>query len=174
MSYPLNVEVKESEVYLRKMIRKSIPMISVRLNMLLQIKLHKGPISQSKLSGIIGAGSRSIHTWRKIYLKGGIEALKSHGKKGSVSKIFGEEERKFLKETLSDPKNGIPGYAELRRIMNARFGKEFDYITLSEYCKRNFGTKIKVARKSRVKKDEKAVEDLKKTLLAISRRSPKT
>ncbi len=37
------------------------------------------------------------------------------------------------------------------------------YITLVKYTKRHFGTKIKVARKSHVKKDEEAVATFKKT-----------
>jgi hypothetical protein len=37
------------------------------------------------------------------------------------------------------------------------------YKTLYSYVRLNFDTKIKVARKSHVKKDEQAVEDFKKT-----------
>ena len=171
MSYPLKLEVKESAEYLRTLIRKSIPMISVRINMLIMIKKHDGSISRQKLSEMLGVSPGSIHNWRQTYIKGGLEALANHGRKGSVSKIFGEQERKFLEETLNDPKNGIQGYTELMKKMNKRFNKEFDYVTLREYCKRNFGTKIKVARKSHVKKDEKQVKDFKKTSLIGSNRS---
>ena len=52
--------------------------------------------------------------------------------KGSVSKIFGAEERKFLEQTLSDSRNGIQGYRELQRLMFERFGREFAYVTLVE------------------------------------------
>jgi hypothetical protein len=39
------------------------------------------------------------------------------------------------------------------------------YITLVKYAERHFGSKIKVARKSHVKKDEEAVVAFKKTSL---------
>ena len=43
------------------------------------------------------------------------------------------------------------------------FDKAIKYNTLLKYCGRNFGSKSKVARKSHVKKNLQAVEDLKKT-----------
>jgi transposase len=122
------------------------------------------------LSLKLGVSAGSIQKWKKTYLDGGLDALLEHGRKGSVSKIFCEEERKFLSETLSNPRNGIQGYRELRKIMSAHFGREFSYPTLVGYCKRNFGSRIKVARKSHVKKDENAVSDLKKTLMISSSR----
>ena len=173
MSLALKIEVKESIPELRSLMRNSIPLISTRINMLIQLKKHDGCISRRKLAVKIGVCAASIQTWRSIYLQGGLDALISHEMKGSVSKIFGAEERNFLEQTLSDPKNGIQGYRELQKLMSERFGKKFAYVTLVEYCKRNFGAKIKVARKSHIKKDENAVSDFKKTLLIRSIRSKK-
>jgi hypothetical protein len=42
---------------------------------------------------------------------------------------------------------------------------EVEYSTLVKYAFRHFGTKIKVARKSHVKKDEDSVATFKKTLV---------
>jgi transposase len=117
---------------------------------------------------MLGVGASSIQRWKKSYLEGGIEAVLKHERKGSVSKIFGAEEHKFLEEILSNPENGIQGYTELQKIMSHHFDRPFAYVTLVEYCKRNFETKIKVARKSHAKKDENAVSDFKKKTLSIS------
>ena len=50
MALALKLEVKESIPYLRTLMRKSISMISVRINMLVQLKKGKGHISRRKLS----------------------------------------------------------------------------------------------------------------------------
>jgi len=174
MALALKLEVKESIPYLRTLMRKSISMISVRINMLVQLKKGKGHISRRKLSVKLGVGSSSIQRWKKSYLEGGLEALLQHGRKGSVSKIFGSEEHKFLEELLSNPENGVQGYRELQKIISDHFGREFVYVTLVEYCKRNFETKIKVARKNHVKKNEEVMSEFKKkTLTASSKKSPK-
>jgi transposase len=174
MSKALKIEIKETLSELRAVMRKSIPMISLRVKMLVCLKKHDGSLSRRKLASKIGVDDKSIQSWRKTYIEGGLSALLRHEKKGSVSKIFGEEEQKFLDEILSNPKNGVQGYTELQRRMSKHFDKEFKYITLVKHCERHFGTKIKVARPSHVKKDENAVSDLKKkTLLVNSKRSQK-
>ncbi len=64
---------------------------------------------------------------------------------------------------LKDPKNGIRGYTELLEWVRKELFKDMKYITLVKYTQRHFGSKIKVARKSHVKKDEEAVAAFKKT-----------
>ena len=62
---------------------------------------------------------------------------------------------------LNDPKNGIRGYSELLEWVKEELGKDMKYITLVKYTEFHFGSKIKVARKSHVKKDEEAVASFK-------------
>ena len=64
---------------------------------------------------------------------------------------------------LNDPKNGIRGYTELLEWVKEELGKDMKYITLVKYTERHFGSKIKVTRKSHVKKDEEAVDTFKKS-----------
>jgi len=71
-------------------------------------------------------------------------------------------------ESLSDR---IRGYVELQDWISKEFNKTIKYNTLLKYCGRNFGPKSKVARKSHVKKDLQAVEDLKKTSVKSARNS---
>jgi hypothetical protein len=110
MANALKVEIKETLSELRKLMRKSIPMISLRIKMLVQLKNHNGILSRRKLAAKVGVSDKSIQTWRKIYVEEGLSALLQHEKKGPVSKIFGDDEQKFLKEILSNPKNGVQGY----------------------------------------------------------------
>ena len=65
----------------------------------------------------------------------------------------------------------IQGYRELQKIVSEHFDKSVDYNTLRMYCKRNFKTKIKVARKSHIKKNEKLVADFKKKLQQPARKN---
>jgi transposase len=210
MAKVLKVEIKETMSELRSQIRKStsyfvrstsIPMIALRIKMLVQLKKHNGSllrtsykvqVSRRKLAAKVGVDEKSIQSWRKIYIEGGLSSLILHDKKGRESKIprtsytvqvFGDKERKFIEEILSNPKNGVQGYKELQLIMNKHFKKEFKYITIVKFCERHFGTKIlvlrtkytvKVARQSHIKKDENAVSDFKKkTLIINSKRSQK-
>jgi transposase len=170
MSKAIKIEIKESFSELRTLMRQSISMISVRINMLVKLKKHDGCLSRRKLSVMLGVSDKSIQTWRKVYLDGGLPALLKHEKKGRDIKVFNDEERKFIEDTLSNPENGVQGYKELQRLMFKQFGKDFAYTTLVGYCKNQFGSKIKVARPSHVKKDEKAMSDFKKTLVNNSKR----
>jgi transposase len=158
----LKIEIKETLPELRSQMRKSIPMIALRIKMLVQLKKHDCCLSRRKLAAKVGVDDKSIQSWRKIYIDGGLSALLQHNKKGPVSKIFGTEEREFLEKILSNPNNGVQGYKELQLLMNNHFRKEFKYITIVKYCERHFKTKIKVARKSHAKKDENAVSEFKK------------
>jgi hypothetical protein len=71
---------------------------------------------------------------------------------------------------LNNPKNGIRGYTELLEWVNSELSKDMKYITLLKYAERHFGSKIKVARKSHVKKDDLRVESFKKTLVKSAKK----
>ena len=70
---------------------------------------------------------------------------------------------KQIEKLLNNPKNGIRGYVELLEWVRKELSKDMKYITLLKYTQRHFGSKIKVARKSHVKKDDFLVETFKKT-----------
>ena len=59
----------------------------------------------------------------------------------------------------------MAGYVELQQWIEKEFKKEVKYNTILKYAMKNFGSKVKVARKSHVKKDNEAVAAFKKTLL---------
>lgn len=50
------------------------------------------------------------------------------------------------------------------------FKKQIKYNTLLKYSIKNFGSKVKVARKSHIKKDEDAVDAFKKTSVKSAER----
>lgn len=165
MSLPLQITVKETIQELRILQRKNGELIGKRLLMLIEIKRNeKTGISKRDLSKITGINHNSIVKWRKQYNEQGISPLLKHGRVGGFKKsVLTKEEHQIIEEKLKDPKNGIRGYTELLEWVNTELSKEIKYITLLKYAQRHFGSKIKVARKSHVKKEDSLVEAFKKT-----------
>ena len=172
MALPFQITVKQTIPELRKLQRTHGELIGKRLLMLIEIKKHeKTGISKRELSPITGINHNSIVKWRKIYTLSGIDPLLKHGRVGGFKKsVVSPQEHKKIAMKLNDPKNGIRGYTELLEWVNKELGKDMKYITLVKYTERHFGSKIKVARKSHVKKDEEAIADFKKTSLKNARR----
>lgn len=167
MAHPLKIVIKESQVELRKLQRRYGELIGKRILMLIEIKKHeKEGISKRELSQLTGINHNSIVKWRNIYLESGIEPLLTHGRVGGFKpSVFSQDEHKKIKVLLHDEKNGIRGYTELLSWVGTELSKEVKYITLVKYTERHFGSKIKVARKSHVKKDKTMVDTFKKTLV---------
>jgi len=166
MSLPLHITVTESFKELKIKLKQSSLMMRPRINMLIIMKKSgESGISKRELMDSVGACSQSIHNWRTAYRRGGMEALLSNGRKGKCGKpsIFTKEEHQKMKALLHDPKNGLAGYTELQKWVSDEFQKEVKYNTVLKYATRNFGSKVKAARRSHVKKDEEAVRTFKKT-----------
>jgi len=165
MALPKIIQVKESETELNALVKKASNLIRPRIRMLIEMKRHqKMGISKRDLAEIVGVNHNSIQTWRTMYEQGGITDLCSHKKIGFRPSVFTKEEHTVIEDKLKDPKNGLRGYTELLNWIEDELGKDVKYNTLLKYCIRNFGSRVKVARKSHIQKDEQAVEAFKKTL----------
>ena len=172
MAKPFQITITETIKDLRNLQRKSGELVGKRLLMLIEIKKHeKTGISKRELSKITGINHNSIVKWRNQYNKDGITPLLTHGRVGGFKKsIISKEEHEQIAQKLNDPKNGIRGYTELLDWVKKELGRDIKYITLVKYSQRNFGSKIKVARKSHVKKDDLQVETFKKTSVKSARK----
>jgi transposase len=165
MSVPKQIKVLESLSTLRKLQKNSILMIGNRIKAIIEFKKHEQTgISKRAVADAIGVNHNSVQTWRKMYEAGGIDAILIYEKQpGRPSGITASEHQK-IESKLKDPKNGLRGYVELLNWMEEEFKKTFKYNTVLKYSYRHFQSKVKVARKSHVKKDEQAVATFKKTL----------
>lgn len=167
MSFALYIPVKEQLQDLRIALKHSSVMMQPRIKMLIEIKKagEKG-ISKRELMDSIGVCSQSIHNWRTAYKQGGLDALLKNGRKGTAGKpsVFTEQEHRRIEQKLNNPKNGLAGYIELQQWIAQEFNKDVKYNTVLKYAMKHFGSKVKVARKSHVKKDEGTVQLFKKTL----------
>jgi len=174
MSKAKQLYVKESVAALKKLLANRSVTINNRLRMLILIKNNEGKnYTKTELGELLGVSSSSVQIWRKLYEKGGITLLLEDKRVGFKPSVISQEEHQQIESKLNNPTNGLRGYVELQDWIRREFAKEIKYNTLLKYCGRHFGSKSKVARKSHIKKDLQAVEDLKKTSVKSVERSMK-
>ena len=173
MSLPKSISIKESLSELKELQRKSGHLISKRLQILIEFKKNaEMGLSKRAVSDKTGINHNSITKWRNIYLKSGIHPFLSHGRIGFKKSVIDSSSHKAIEKKLKDPRNGLRGYKELQQWVSDTLNLEVEYSTLVKYAIRHFGTKIKVARKSHVKKDENSVNAFKKTLVVSAQKLP--
>lgn len=173
MSAPLQFTIKESTQEIKNLMKKSSPLIIKRLQVLLAIKNHEAKgISKRKLSTLTGANHNSIAEWRSLYIEKGIVGLTSHNyTAGNIPRIFTKEQIIKIGNKLSEETNNLCGYVELQNWIRDELKIEVNYQSLNTFVKKNFKTKIKVARKSHINKDKEAVLNFKKTLTRSAEKS---
>jgi transposase len=172
MSASKNFKIKESAREIKKLMKSNNTMIAKRLHALLIFKRNEeSGISKRLLADEIGVNHNSVQTWRTLYIKGGIKMLMSHSNIGYKPSKITYEQEEFLKEKLNNPHNGIVGFIELLDWFDNTFGTNINYKTFHGFVVRKFKAKIKVARKTHIKKDEQAVEALKKTSVKSVKKS---
>lgn len=150
-------------------------MIANRIRVLMEFKKNERTgISKRAVADAVGVNHNSVQTWRTLYEKGGIEAILSHERKEGRPSVLTADEHTLIEQKLHDPKNGLRGYTELLTWVEEEFKKSIKYNTLLKYSIRHFSSKVKVARKSHVKKDEEAVLTFKKTSVKPAKKSAST
>ncbi len=163
MSAPDKFIIKESIATLKKLQKTAIPMVATRIRALIVFKQYEETgISKRRVADLVGANHNSVQTWRTLYKQGGIDAVLHYEKHTGRPSDITPSEHEQIEEKLKDPKNGLRGYVELLEWMEQTFNRTFKYNTVLKYSYRHFQSKIKVARKSHVKKDEEAVSTFKK------------
>ncbi len=171
MSLPKKIFIKENFSELKKLLKNSSRLIRPRIRMLIEIYKHQETgISKRELAKIVGVNHNSIQTWRTMYIEGGLDLLCSHSMKGFKPTILNHDQHKIIEEKLNNPENGLQGYKELLVWIENEFDLKMKYITLYTYCRSKFGSKIKVARKSHINKDQAEETLFKKTLLISAKK----
>jgi transposase len=160
MLQPKQVIVKESVAELRQY-QKRYPSKFKALQMLITIK-QQGSLSKDRLGLLLGSSHSSVLNWRRIYMKGGIEALVIENRGGfKKGKIAGAAEKKLI-QRLNNPKEGFRSFIEIQQWLSAEFNIEMQYHAVNKYVKRKFGARLKVSRKSHVLKSPAAEAVFKK------------
>lgn len=90
-------------------------------------------------------------------------ALLKDGRVGFKPSVISKESHQKIQVKLHNPVGAFTSYKDLQIWVDTELEKGINYNTLRHYVKRHFGAKLKVARKSHVKKDKEAGEAFKKT-----------
>lgn len=160
MPAAISITIAESVAELKSQLSKVSDHLRPRIKMLLCIV--QGTDKVAALAAKTGTSTNSILLYKKRYRDGGLKGLLQEGRGGDKRSGLTEEQKQKIEAKLSDPKNGLRSYIEAQAWLKAELGIEKEYHAVNKYLKRNFGTKLKVGRKSHVKKDEAAVAVFKK------------
>jgi transposase len=160
MSHSLLIAVSESVLELQTRHSKSGAALRPRIKML--ICLAKGIAATDQLATKTGVSGNTIRLWKHKYAKGGIEELLREGRGGDRRSGLSAEQKEAIAQKVSSPADALRSYKEAQTWLSDKLGIEKNYHALNKYLKRNFNTKLKVGRKSHVKKDEAAMAVFKK------------
>jgi len=152
--------VTESSEQLIKLINTSPPSIKPRLKMLFAIV--NGITATNDLAHKTKSNRDSIRKWKNIYRNEGLAGLLEDSRGGNRKGALNDQQKAELHKKLSNPQCGFTSYKQATEWINVTFGVEMNYHAVNMYLKRNFGTKLKVGRKTHVNKDENATALFKK------------
>ena len=154
------IEVKESREAIQAQLRKASAAIRPRLKMLLLI--NKGLVKTSYLAAKTGVSDNCIGNWKKRYAHQGLKGLMTEKRGGNRPSALSQEQRQLLEQKLRNPKGGFTSYREAVAWINEHFGLNMKYHAVNKYLKYQFGTKLKVGRKTHVHKEPLAGAAFKK------------
>lgn len=170
MANALRIIVKETLSELKKMLKSSPVHQSPKLKMLIVIRQSENALNKNELANQVGVNHNSIQKWRKKYLSAGIKGLLSDGRIGFKPSVISKEAHEQIRLKLNNPEGAFTSFKDLQHWVDVNFKKGINYNSLRHYVKRHFGAKLKVARKSHVKKDKEAVQTFKKTSAKSARK----
>ena len=160
MAKSVVITVKENISDLKVLYGKAPIHLRPRYKMLLLIA--GGQTGSQELAAKTGVSRNTIAAWKHSYNEGGIEQLTSDQRGGDFKSNISVDAKKKIEKKLSDPKKAFTSFTEAQTWLKEELGIDKNYHAVNKYLKRNFGAKLKVGRKSHVKKDEAAVAVFKK------------
>lgn len=160
MAKSVVINVKENICDLKVLHSKAPIHLRPRYKMLLLIA--GGQTSSQELASKTGVSRNTIATWKRSYNDGGIEQLMSDQRGGDFRSDISADDKKKIEKKISDPKKAFTSFGQAQAWLKEELGIDKNYHAVNKYLKRNFGAKLKVGRKSHVKKDEAAVAVFKK------------
>lgn len=162
MAKLLKVEIKEDADYLKTLLSKCNYYQKARVKMLLLIT--QGITATNDLAFKTKSNRDTIRNWKNKYNQTGLAGLLEDHRGGRKFGSISEEDKAIIKAKLSNPKEAFNSYKEAINWINGTFGLSLSYSGTNAYLKRNFQTKLKVGRKSHIKKDEAAAAVFKKPI----------
>jgi len=123
-----------------------------------QDKVH----SKRGLASALGVSDRSILSWKKRYSTGGINQLLQDERGGNKPPIITKKVHRAIEQRLSNPSAAFRSYKELQQWVSEHYIKNINYHTVRKHVRERLGAKLKVPRKSHIRKDANAGKAFKK------------
>ncbi len=161
MSRPVEISVIQSVEELKKLLAKSPLHQRPKIKMLLAIL--SGTHKNGELAAKTGAVLRSITRWKQAYTSAGLQGLLIDRRGGDHRSSIDAQGKEQLRAKLHDPKDAFTSFGQAQAWIQEHLQVEMNYHAVNKYLKRNFDAKLKVGRKSHVKKDEAAGAVFKKS-----------
>jgi transposase len=168
MARPTTIQVKQTAVELKQILKKQPLHLQKRIQMLLLIKEGKHS-SKYDLAIALSVNPNSIQTWRSKYTQGGIKSLLVYNRTSHKKRVITPELHKAIEKKLTHATEAFRSFEELRSWIDEKYIPFINYHTVNKYVKKHFGAKLKVSRKSHVARSEQAVSAFKKTPVPSSR-----
>lgn len=144
-------EIRETEKELKDLLNKEKDYrIKQRLQTLYLLRTSQAK-TRLEVSRMLGVNRDTVGRWLCSYDKGGVSSLLDihhpSGRQSSLPQEYKEE----LKDRLSTPQ-GVSSYKELWMELTERYGIKITYQALHHYVRYKLKAKLKVPRKSHIKK----------------------
>jgi len=163
MGRVFKITIKESFSELKSVLKKEKNLKKkLRIQSLILTKQAKF-LRRVDLAIFLGINITTLNKWSNNYRTSGLNGLleiKSGGKRREVVPVSIHKE---IETKLNDSAAPLQGYTDAVLWIEQEFGYQLKYHTVRAFMIRNFGTKLKVPRKSHYKKDEVAFASFKKT-----------
>ena len=163
MALKTEIFVKEDVDFLKKRLSLSSNLkIEKRIKCLLLLKTEKHVYRQDLAKDLM-ITPRTLERWINKYNQGGLDKLLSFERTKKVSSQITPKIHQALEKRLFDSQNCFLSYKDALDWLNVTYDLQMKYGWFREYLKKHFQTKLKVPRKSHVKKNEQEVISFKKT-----------
>ena len=106
-----------------------------------------------EVAALLGVDRMSVGHWLATYETGGLEKLLERGYAPGRLPILTEQQQDVLRSELQKPE-GFQSYVEIQKYIAETFGIKMNYKTVYARVHDKWGAKLKVPRKSHVKKTQ--------------------
>lgn len=157
-------KILESLQELQKLHKKQTSVKTIKRSLwLLEFASTSEKLKRIDTAKKAGITIKTQERWIKEYTTEGIEKFLSPKTIPRTSKIITKEIHEGLSKRLNSPSTPFLGYWDACNWVEQTYGVKINYQTLRCYLKKHFQSKLKVPRKSHVKKDDQAIEAFLKT-----------
>jgi transposase len=163
MPKKINIEIAETLEFLRnEHLKAKGELKKDRLKVLIYIKEEKYYF-QSDIAKKLGRSEKTVRQWIQEYAQSGLSSLLKVCSGGNNTRKISEKALELISNKILDEGTIITSYIELQLIIEEELNEKIPYGALYSHCRRKHKSRLKVARKSHHKKDEKAEELFKKS-----------